>query len=220
MMKFVLALCLLVASSSASLAAPIKPGERITYKITKLGIKAGEATLIFSGPKVYRKTKTVLIIFVARAFNFFDEEHIYVDPKTYRPLFVERNLNIFGKKERILEEYLDGKIRITKGKEVQVIDKAGEIDNIYGFICRFRQEGEFKIDESIALKLPTKDVTIKVLKKDTIAAAKKKYETYYLESDSKEYKLWFDASEKKIPLRINGAVKMANADMIMTKYEN
>jgi hypothetical protein len=220
MMKFVLTLCLLVFCSSASLAAPIKPGERITYKITKLGIKAGEATLIFSGPKIYRKKPAVLVIFVARAFNFFDEEHIYLDPKTYRPLFVERNLNIFGNKEKILEEYTPGKIIVTKGKDKQVIDKIGEIDNIYAFICRFRQEGNFKMDEAIELHLPTKDVTIKVVKKDTIAAAKKKYETYYLESDAKDYKIWFDTSEKKIPLRINGAVKMANADMIMTKYEN
>lgn len=206
-------------SPLSSFAAIVQPGERIEYKITKVGIKAGEASLTFAGPRIYRGKKIILIVFQAKAFNFLDEERIFVNPKDYFPLFVERNLNIFGKKEKILEEYSPGHIKITKGKEKQVIDKGGTVDNIYAFIYRYRQQGSFKIGEVLNIPLPTKDVKVKVVKQETISAARQKYESFYLESEDGSYKIWFDASTKKIPLRINGAVKLANADMVMTKYE-
>jgi hypothetical protein len=213
-------LVLIIAVSTVSLANSIKPGERIYYKIVKMGLKAGEATLSFMGPKVYHKTKTILIIFQARGFNFLDEERIYVNPKSFKPLYVERNLNIFGKKERILEEYTPGHVTIIKGKDQQTIDKPGDVDNIYAFIYRYRQQGTFKIDEAFDVHLPTKDIKIKLVKQEQITAAKKKYDAFYMESDPSDYKIWLDASEKRIPLRISGAIKMANADMVMIKYEN
>src|SRR5690242_69203 len=97
--------CLVFLLPLSSWASSIQPGERIEYKIVKVGLKAGDASLTFAGPRIYRGKKIVLIVFQARAFNFFDEERIFVDPKSYLPLFVERNLNIFGKKEKIIEEY-------------------------------------------------------------------------------------------------------------------
>ena len=212
-------LILIVTLSTACLAGVIKPGEKIRYKIVKLGIKAGEASLTFVGPRIYRRHQTILIIFQAKGFNFFDEEHIFVDPKGLMPLFVERNLNIFGKKEKITEEYTSGHVKIIKGKEQQTIDKAGNIDNIYAFIYRYRQQGTFKLDETFDIPLPTKDVKIKLVKQESLNVAQKKYDAFYMESDPADYKIWFDASEKKIPLRINGAIRMASADMVMIKYE-
>ena len=104
MKKVVLCLSLLLIFPNFCLAEPVKVGERICYKIVKLGLKAGEATLTFAGPRFYHRSQTELIIFEAKAFNFFDEERIYVDPKSFKPLYVERNLNIFGNKEKITEE--------------------------------------------------------------------------------------------------------------------
>ena len=130
----------------------------------------GDATLTMVGPKDYKDHKTILIVFKARGKNFSDEENIYVNPATYRPLFVERtfDLNVFGH-GKILEEYIPskGEIIITKteGNRVtrQVIEKAGAVDNIYGFIYRYRKEGSFKIGDVLNMTLPTKDLKIRLV---------------------------------------------------------
>ena len=49
---------------------PFFTGEKITYAISKLGMKAGEATLTFSGHENVDNQDTYLIIFRAKAFNF------------------------------------------------------------------------------------------------------------------------------------------------------
>jgi hypothetical protein len=216
---FLLCVMMLGFSLPAS-ADAIKPGEKIYYNITKMGMKMGEATLTFVGEQSYKDQKAVLIIFNAKGFNFFDEEKIYLDPKTYKPIAVERDLNIFGKKEKIQEVYTEGHVKVLKeGQPEQTIDKAGWMDNIYGFIYSYRQTGAFKKDDRFAVRLPTKDVTIKMIKQTPLTAAGNKYNAFYMESDPSQYKLWFDASVHKLPLRISGSVGVANTVMTMTKYE-
>jgi len=219
MKNIFLSLCFLVILSAGSFAGVIRPGEKIHYKIVQLGLSTGEASLTYLGSRMYHKQKTVLIIFQAKGFKFFDEERIFVDPKTMFPLFVERNLNIFGNRERITEEYSKDHVKITKGKNQQVIEKDGDIDNIYAFIYRYRQMGQFHINDSFVLHLPTKDVPIKLIRKDTLDVALKRYKVFYMESNPANYRIWFDTSEKKIPLRISGAIKMAHTVMVMTQYD-
>lgn len=216
---------LLLSSNAFADEYPFKIGEEIHYKIMQMGLKAGDATLKFVGPAEIHNVDTVLIEFTADGFNFYDQEKIYVDPNTFKPLAVERDLNIFGKKEKIMETYFpqDNKIVITKtvGNKVteQVLEKKGEVDNIYGFIYRYRQEGNFQIKDTVEVNLPTKDIKIAVMKKIKIDAAGKSFDSYYLESKPAQYKLWFDASDKKLPLRISGAIGLANTVMIMKDYK-
>jgi len=66
-------------------------------------------------------------------------------------------------------------------------------------------------------KAPSKEGVIKKVK--PIKGGGKKYNAYFLESDSKKYRMWFDFSSAKIPLRIDGAVGFGNTKMIMNKYE-
>jgi len=135
------------------LFSPQLRAETIQYSIRQTGFD-GEANLTMVGPKDYKDHKTILIVFKAHGVNFSDEENIYVDPVTYKPLFVERtfSLGMFGH-GKILEEYIPskGEIIITKtdgGRLTrQVINKAAAIDNIYGFIYRYRREGSFKIGD-------------------------------------------------------------------------
>ena len=128
--------------SSTEKKNPFANGEKIIYSIKKMGVKAGEASLVFHGSTRVKNKEVYLIQFTASALNFFDQEKIYVDPKTFYPVMVKRDLNIWGKKERITEEYLTdkGQVKITKnagGKTtVQTIEKKGAVDNIYCFIYR------------------------------------------------------------------------------------
>ena len=208
----------------AETVAPFKNGERVIYAIKKMGLKVGEATLIFEGEREIGGQKVYTITFKATAPNFYDEEKIYVWPETFKPLRVERDLNIFGKKEKIVEVYdsAQGSIAITKtaggNKSEQIINKSGEVDNIYGIIFRYRKEGAFHIGDKIAMNLPTADIELKMRRQEKLSAAGKTYQAYYMESVPSKYRLWFDDSAQKIPLRIDGAVGFGNTVMILQKY--
>ncbi len=203
-----------------------KQGEVIRYRIKNLGMNTGEATLAFKGVQKINGRDVYVIVFTAKAVNFFDEEKIYADAQTLYPLGVERDLNIFGKKEKITESYdaQKGVIKVTKSARgqttEQIIHKRGVIDNIYCFIYRQRMSGRFQPGDSFLIHLPTKDVTIKLVKKTQVAAAGRKFDAYYMESDPPQYKVWFDTGAKKIPLRINGSAGLGSTAMIMTEYRN
>ncbi len=203
--------------------SPQLRAETIFYSIRQTGYD-GEARLAMAGPKDYKGHKTLLIVFKAHGVNFSDEENIYVDPLTYKPLFVERNfsLGVFGH-GKILEEYLPGEIIITKtdGGRVtrQVINKAGAVDNIYGFIYRYRREGSFKVGDILNMTLPTKDLKIRLVKRVVFKIGRKSYDSYYMQSKPGRYRIWFDISGHKWPLRIIGSIGLVNSVMTMTGYE-
>lgn len=223
MLKAIALSLLLCVPNAFGAEPPYKTGEEITYSIQQLGMKAGKAVLSFKGPQTIDNQETLLIVFTSDGFNFYDEEKIYVDPKTYQPVRVDRDLNIFGKKEKITELYKDGKIEINKedakgNKTTEVLEK-GDVDNIYGFIYRYRTEGIFKIGDAIDLRLPTRDIKITVKKNVSFNAAGKKFNSFFMESNPSKYKLWFDSGPHKLPLRIMGAFGAGHTVMIMTAYK-
>ena len=176
------------------------------------------------GPRDYKDHKTLLIVFKANGTNFSDEEDIYVDPVTYKPLFVERNysLSVYGKGKSV-EEYQQGQIIITKrdGNKVsqQIIKKPGNVDNIYGFIYRYRHQGSFKIGDVLDMTLPTKDLKIKLLRQEKLRIEDKTYDAYFMQSQPSRYRIWFDSSENKWPLRITGTIGFISSVMTMTGYD-
>lgn len=206
-------------------AQPFQFGEKITYDIKKLGVSAGKATVELKGETVVNNQKRLLIIFTAKGPKFLDEEKIYVEPETFLPTRVERDLNIFGNIEQITEDYdvKKGLVKITKiagGKTTeQVIEKEGRMENIYGFLYRYRQNGNFKIGHTVELNLPTKNLTLKIMKQYNISIAGKKYSSFFMQSDPKRYNIWFDSGSQKIPLRIDGALGMGKTSMMLEKVE-
>ena len=210
---------------SGSGQAPYTAGETVNFIIKSLGVKAGEATLVFEGLQKLDNRDVYAITFRATSANFYDEEKIYADKETFYPVMVKRDLNIWGKKEKIEEEYdqRQGRIKIKKNAGTktteQIINKKGPIDNIYCFIYRYRKFGSFKTGETFQIKLPTMDVVMGLEKMDKLKMAGKTYETFFMHSKPKKYKVWFDTSDKKIPLRINGAVGLSDTAMIMVNYQ-
>jgi len=203
---------------------PFLKGETIKYVIKSFGLRVGEASLTFEGETDVDGKAAYLIVFEAGAVNFYDEERIYADKEKFFPLRVERDLNIWGKKEKIVEDYNQqtGTVTITKvvagKKTTQEIDKDGILDNIYCFIYRSRLLKDFHVGDSFAISVPTDDVTMNIVKKMKIKAAGEQYDSYYLASDPPKYKVWFGTGKKKIPLRINGSVGLSNTAMIMVEY--
>ncbi len=199
-------------------------GEKITYVIKKIGLKAGTATIEFKGQTQLNGRPVALIVFTARGMNFFDEEKIFTDPVSFYPLIVQRDLNIWGKREQITEDYTQpGKVLIKKtagGKtSEQTIEKSGTIDNIYTFIYRYRQSGQFSAGEKFQIHLPTLDVTMQLVKKTKIKINSEDRPVYYFKSDPEKFEVWFGIDDKKIPLQINGAVGFGDTVMVMRQYQ-
>lgn len=224
---FLLALGFVFLGVSALYAGEpaFKVGEKIHYRVKQMGVKAGDATLEFKGETYLEGKKYALILFTADGFNFFDEERIYIDPDTFLPQKIMRDLNIFGKKEKIMEEYFqqDGFIRVTKtadGKTtVQTIEKKGAVDNIYGFIYRYRLLGDPQSTVSLDVSLPTVDVKIARVKEVEFNAGGKMYRAVLMRSVPEKYSIWFDVGEKRLPLRIAGAIGLSNTVMTMVSVE-
>ena len=218
-------LAALLAAPSMAQAVPFQKGEKICYSVKQFGIKAGDATLELKGNSYLEGKTYTLILFKAEGFNFYDEERIYVDGATWLPERVLRDLNIFGKKEKIAEEYFpkDGYVRVTNisdGKTVvRRLDTKGPVDNIYGFIYRYRLVGKFKLGENFEMQLPTTRVNIKLVEAMAFKAAGKTYQAVLMKSDPAKYSIWFDKGERRLPLRIAGAVGLSNTVMTMVECE-
>lgn len=194
-------------------------GERLTYSIHKLMMNVGDVVLEFKGFSEYEGKELVLIEFTADGFNFYDHEKIYLDPNTFCPLVVERDLDIFGAKEKIREEYDPQKGSVTLYKtvgdttETQQIDQGQPLENIYGFIYRYRLSGAFKKGETFNINLPTLNVTMQSIDKRHYSFEGEKKDVLFMQSDPKKFRLWYDLSTDKIPLRIDGAVGFGSTSM-------
>ena len=228
--KLAFVLCVILSMSfplpARAQTVPFKKGETIRFSVKQGFMKMGEATLVFEGDVERNGKKCTLIVFMAKGFNFYDEERIFVDPVTFLPQVVARDLNIFGNKEKITEEYdrTAGRIKVTKtvdgGNPTSlVIEKKGPIDNIYGFIYRYRMQEKLVKDEKFDVRLPTLDLKITGVKDMEFKAAGRTYQAVLLNSIPPKYSIWMDKSEKRLPLRIGGAIGIANTVMTMIDYK-
>jgi len=215
-----------VVHAETTSLSPFTPGEKISYDIKKFGLDVGDATLTFNGLTRVNNQDVYRITFVSSAMNFYDEERIFVDTKNFQPVRVERDLNIFGRKEKISEDYdpIKGEIRVKKqagGKVTeQVLTKSGNIDNIYGFIYRYRRDGNFVKGDVLNLRLPTKDVAFKLKEDVRLSAGGKVFDAARMESNPKKYEVWFERGGNRIPLRIDGAVGLASTSMVFSEYDS
>jgi hypothetical protein len=222
----VIVVCSLLCEATLSCAAEpaFKAGETIRYTIKQGPFKVGDATLRFDGEQDLDGHKAIRITFESKGPAFFDNEQIYVDPVTYRPVKVFRDLKIFGGHEKITEDYTTvGGIRITKDADGKVsetlLQKKEPVDNIYGFIYRYRLGGQFAASERIDVRLPTIDVVFRIINETSFNAAGKTYRAALMKSVPEKYSIWMDKGDKRLPLRIGGAVGIGNTMMTMVGVE-
>ena len=201
-------------------------GEIISYDVRSLAMKMADARIELKGLVNIDGRDAYLITFEAKGSNFFDSEKIYADTKDLYPLRVERDVTYLGSIEKIIEAYDQDKFVVTITKTTQakptpensVIQKKGKIDNLYCFIYRYRLMGNFQLGSSLRLNLPTKDVSVKIVKKMNLDAAGKTFTTFFLETTPAQYRLWFDTSKKKILLRVDKPAMVGGTIMIMNNY--
>jgi len=201
-------------------------GETVRYDVRSLGMKMADAFIELKGLVNVDGKDAYLITFEAKGSNFFDNEKTYADVKNLYPLRVERDVTYLGSIEKIVEVYDQDKFTVaitktTKAKpkpENFVITKKAKIDNLYCFIYRYRLSGSFQLGSSLRLNLPTKDVSVKIVKKVNLDAAGRSFETFFFETTPAQYRLWFDTGKQKMLLRVDKPAMVGGTSMIMTDY--
>lgn len=113
-----------------------------------------------------------------------------------------------------------GRVKVTKvakGKTtVQILQQEGPIDNIYGFIYRYRVQGGRNREEQFKVRLPILDVSIAGVKEMGFKTTGKAYRAILLHSVApKILHIWMDKGSGCLPLRIAGAVGLAKTVMTM-----
>ncbi len=200
------------------------PGEKITYSVKKLGLRIGTSELIYNGIQKFKDQRLLLITFRTKVVKFKGEERIYLNPGTLLPVYVERDIDLMIRKEFILEEYdqKEHKVTITKtvGKKVtkKVIKKRKQIENIQGFIFKYRKQGSYKLEHTVEVSLPMSNVQLKMMRKEVLNIGDKGYESYYMEGRPRKLRVWFDRSKHHVPLRIDGKFGIGNVSLILDEY--
>jgi len=199
--------------------------EKLKYAINLGGIKIGRAELTYSGPTMIQSQKAELFIFSSRAMNFYDVEKIYADTIDLLPLRIERELNLWGIRMSILEEYnqKENLVHITKtqGKKINkdTISFDSNVQNIILLVYKYRTKKELKIGQIDNFSLPTKKITIKVTRLETIKAHAGIFNAYLLESDTGGYRFWLSAEKDRLPLKLQGFSRLGATSLVLSKIE-
>ncbi|MDP1852799.1 MAG: DUF3108 domain-containing protein [Candidatus Omnitrophota bacterium] len=204
---------------------PFKAGETITYQIKLNGINIGRATLSYKGRTKLEGKDVYLILFSTDTLNFKDTEIMYADTENFLPLRIERDINNWGRKMSIIEEYdqANHSVRITqinkkrvRSKELKQDDK---IQNVILLTFLYRKLGNFELGRDFPVTLPMAKFIMRFAKQEKLVVPFGVYQAHMAESFPKGHKIWFEVSEKFIPVKISGPFYLGPVTMTMINYE-
>ena len=201
---------------------PFREGERFLYDIILGLFKAGSAELIFHGLDTLDGREVYVITLETKLTNFHDKEKIYADVNNFYPVRVERDINMWGRSIEIVEDYNqnDKFVKIQKKEwgrtKVQTIHSDKKIQNAI-LLIYFYRNSKFKEDSVFAFNLPTKKINMKLSKIEEIRVPKGTYKAQLLKSMPGQYKVWFDTTKEKIPLRIDGMMSFTGGRMVLSE---
>ncbi|MEK6714781.1 MAG: DUF3108 domain-containing protein [Candidatus Omnitrophota bacterium] len=204
---------------------PFEQGETISYAVKLGGIKIGNAELTYKGKTKLNDKDAHLIIFSTDTLNFKDTETMYAALDTFLPLKIERDINKWGKKIRIVEEYdqLNHKVKITQfdktRNQTKEIAQDAQIQNVILLTYFLRKLSNFELGREFAVTLPLAKLIMRFTKEEQARIPCGVYRTYLAESFPKGHKIWFESSEKAIPIRISGPSIAGKVNMVMMDYK-
>lgn len=205
---------------------PFKPGELIEYGVRLNLFKIGKASLSYHGIISEAGTKAIGISFLTDVANFKDLDRIYVGLETFDPLWVIRKIDFFNRKELIKEDYKSkaNSVIITKYKNDKVVsvkDIASDapFQHAISSIYYCRKLKDLRIGTKFSLNLPLSKLSLEVKRIEDIKVPYGKFKAFYIESIPKKYRFWLSADEKRLPLKVEGAISFSPASLIMIKYK-
>lgn len=201
---------------------PFTIGEKLLFDISKLKVKVGEASVELLAPDPQNYPELCRIIFSADAPGYVGTDTIYVDCDTFYPQVVVRDIAVFGRDEKIVETYDQQTGRITVEKhvknlkpEMQLIEKNAPVDNLFGFIYRFRQAKALAKGDEFQMNLPTKDVRMKIVGQNRLSGAGKIFDVWVMQSKPSQFKVWMGMDEHHYPVKIYGAIGVGGGALVL-----
>lgn len=201
-----------------------KKDETIYYDVKLRSFKIGTAKMAYQGVVAKDSRQGALISFLTDVANFKDLENIYIDLDTFNPLFVMRKISLIIKKETIEEDYSRKRncVIITKNnksKNSRIIASDAPLQHVISSIYYYRILKDFEVGKELLLNLPLYKLKLQVKRIEEVEVPAGKFKAFYIESIPSKYKFWLSADEKRLPLKVEGAISLAPAVMMMTKYE-
>lgn len=150
---------------------------------------------------------------------------MYADTENFLPLRIERDINNWGRKMSIIEEYdqANHSVKITqinkkrvRSKELKQDDK---IQNVILLTFLYRKLGNFELGRDFPVTLPMAKFIMRFAKQEKLAVPFGVYQAHMAESFPKGHKIWFEVSEKFIPVKISGPFYLGPVTMTMINYE-
>lgn len=212
-------------ANRAYLEFPFRKGEVIDYDVKLYNFRIGRAQLSYQGMVVKDKVETILITLLTDVANFHGLDKIYANLNTFNPLWVLRDITFFGKQESIIEDYSlkPNSVTITKFKAeketARIITSDEYLQHVIASIYHYRRLEDFDIGKEFSLNLPLKKLKLKVIRIEEVRVPAGNFKAFYIESKPNKFKVWLSADEKRIPLKIVGAVSLAPATMVMRGFK-
>ncbi|GEM_PF-1135693 len=205
---------------------PFKAGESIEYGVKMNFLTIGRANLSYQGIAVERNTRAINIAFLADVVNFNDLEKIYADLETFNPLWVIRKIDFFNRKELINEDYARkaNSVTITKYKNEKVVSvkdlfSDAPFQHVISSIYYCRKLKNLEVGTKFSLNLPLSKLVLEVKRIVDIKVPYGKFKAFYIESVPNKYRIWLSVDEKRLPLKVEGAISFSPASLVMTKYK-
>ncbi len=190
-----------------------KDREIIKFGIYSYGIRVGSGQLNYLGIEEEGGEKYQHIIFKASTLSVKDEDDVKGSLDFSFPVRVDRDVTLFGKKELISERYSSDRRSVNISKIVngsiepeQFIQSKDDINNVFLLLYQLRNDEEIGLGKVYVINLPTQKFELVVDSKKKIKVPLGEFDVFYLESRPPKYKIWLQAQESRLPVKIQGLV--------------
>lgn len=190
-----------------------KDGEIIKFGIYSYAIRVGSGQLNYAGLKTIDAKLCRHIIFKASTFSVNDEEDVYGGLDFAFPKRVERNVTLFGRNEAITENYEQDNKSVSISKrvdnsspETENIRSQEQLSNVLLLIYQLRNDPDIKEGKTYHINLPTQKFDLVVGAKERIKVPLGVFDVFFIESKPPKYKIWMEAKDSRIPVKIQGLI--------------
>lgn len=190
-----------------------KDGEVIKFGIYSYAIRVGSGRLNYTGLKTMDAKVCRHIIFKVSTFSVNDEEDIYGSLDFAFPVRVERNVTLFGKNEVISENYEEDNKSVSISKrvndsspEIENIQSQEQLNNVLLLIYQLRNDSDIKEGKTYHINLPTQKFDLVVYARERIKVPLGVFDVFFIESKPPKYKIWIEAKDSRIPVKIQGLI--------------
>jgi len=208
---------------AGSIEKRFKGKSKLTYGVYFNGLAVGSLEWEYLGKEKLGKKEADIVSLnsctkILALFNMQGDERVFIDSSTHLPLKVERDIICFGKREVIKEIYNQdqGYVEVTNSrvKETECFQQDTPIYNILALLYFFPEGLKLEKGKRVIFNLPTRKVTIKIVKERKISTTNGKRDAYLLVGrGGKRFNLWLDKKDR-LPLKVEFLLPLGKVSIV------